>query len=172
MPVVGFAYIDRYERLLHEHNELKGEITRLRTALADSQKRFDTLKAADDAERRKPIVLHGSAGPAQGIGMTEVPVIRPDQIPIPDEVVEAAARAAYEVAHKIDCSSDPDQWVDAVNEYKEHWRQQARAALAAALSAWPGATVRDGTAYQSGKPVMKLGQIILPLPQEPRDERV
>ena len=91
----------------------------------------------------------------------EVPVIRPDQIPIPDEVVEAAARAAYEVAHKIDCSSDPDQWVDAVNEYKEHWRQQARAAIAAALSAWPGRTLA-AYAFQTCH--------ILPLPQEPRDE--
>ena len=66
MPVVTYTYIDRYERLLHEHNELKGEITRLRTALEDSQKRFGTLKAAYDAERRKPILLYGSAAPAQG----------------------------------------------------------------------------------------------------------
>lgn len=42
-------------------------------------------------------------------------------------------------------------------------------ALAAALSAWPGATVRDGTAYMSGRPVMKLGHLILPLPQKDGD---
>ena len=89
-------------------------------------------------------------------------MIRPDQIP--DEVVEAAARAAYEVAHKIDCSSDPDQWVDAVNEYKEHWRQQARAALAAALSAWPrgkGCWDEDETGLHRC--------LLLPLPQEACD---
>ena len=86
-------------------------------------------------------------------------------ITIPPEAVEAAARAAYEIAHKIDCNSDPDQWVDAVNEYREHWRQQVRAAIVAALSAWPGMWVEQ--LYPL--PVDTQG-IILPLPQKDGDE--
>ena len=38
MPVVGFEYVEKYEKSLLENNELKGEIARLRTALnADPQ---------------------------------------------------------------------------------------------------------------------------------------
>ena len=81
---------------------------------------------------------------------------------IPDDVVEAAARALC-VVDKI----NPDEpwrhwktriWMAQWNAYEEH----ARAAIAAALNAWPGAEVVEW--YHADK------TLIPPLPKEPRDE--
>ena len=55
----------------------------------------------------------------------------------------------------------PDEVVEAVM-YCFHTRSSARAAIAAALSAWPGAEVVEW--YHADK------TLILPLPQEPRNE--
>jgi hypothetical protein len=86
-------------------------------------------------------------------------MIRPEQIP--DEVVEAAAKA---VAEQLG-----DDWNDNVHTFcgddwrltpdgaKEACRAIARAAIAAALNAWPGAAPKLDGRY-----------LLLPLPQEPR----
>jgi hypothetical protein len=86
---------------------------------------------------------------------------------IPDEVVEAAARLRHEQnimqwiveqpGTKVD---DYDTWEETVEPYRERERQEARAALAAGLAAWPGSEINQricsrGTEY-----------IILPLSQE------
>jgi inhibitor of KinA sporulation pathway (predicted exonuclease) len=53
------------------------------------------------------------------------------KIEIPDEVVEAAAK-------QIAGSRLPEyEWVDLDTEMKSFYRDEARAALAAALNAWP-----------------------------------
>jgi len=88
---------------------------------------------------------------------------------IPPEVVEAAAKAAYE----MDAGSPSDTWQQAAKLAKVIYRGQARAAIAAALNAWPGAephqvlSVRDnGEGYD-----LKTIGLILPLPaQEASDE--
>jgi hypothetical protein len=75
-------------------------------------------------------------------------MIRPEQIP--DEVVEAAAMVLHannEVFHDV-------SWDDLGDYDQEAYREEARAAIAAALNAWPGA-------IDCGD-----GWIELPLPQE------
>ena len=78
---------------------------------------------------------------------------------ISDEVVEAAAHAVVTAAYKI----DPDARVNELT--MEEYGALARAAIAAALNAWPGA-------QESGMTMgpYKSHIYILPLPQEPRDE--
>jgi hypothetical protein len=73
---------------------------------------------------------------------------------IPPEVVEAAAREI--------CKRDCGFSLDALDRpTKDKWRDTARAAIAAALAAWPGMAIR----------VMPYDALILPLPQqEARDE--
>ena len=61
-------------------------------------------------------------------------------IKIPTEAVEAAARAACRTAH----SNVPDyDWEQAMREETDvhFWCEQARAVIAAAFNAWPGAEV-------------------------------
>lgn len=63
---------------------------------------------------------------------------------MPDEVVEAAARLRHEQnimqwiveqpGTKVD---DYDTWEETVEPYRERERQEARAAIAAGLAAWP-----------------------------------
>jgi hypothetical protein len=85
-------------------------------------------------------------------------------IKIPDEVVEAAARGLA----RYNC----EQWTSDPERFWPHFADQARAALAATLNAWPGMephkvlTVRDNG---EGYDLKQIG-IILPLPQEARDE--
>lgn len=82
-------------------------------------------------------------------------MIRPDQIP--DEVVEAAAMAfAYHEGYTWG-SSGLDH--DAILE-------TARAAIAAALNAWPGARRMGNGVPWSDKPL----RLILPLPQEKQND--
>lgn len=60
-------------------------------------------------------------------------MINPDMIP--DEVVEAAARVLHanaEVFHDV-------LWDDLGDYDQEAYREEARAAIAASLNAWPGA---------------------------------
>ena len=82
-------------------------------------------------------------------------MIRAEQIilptSVPDEVVEAAAIAGYE-------KSTGKTWEKAGYINQQNWRRATRAAIAAALNAWPGA-VDCGDDW-----------IDLPLKQEPRDE--
>lgn len=84
---------------------------------------------------------------------------------IPPEAVEAGARAAYEDNKNRSKSSVayPD-WQNLECSVRETYCSEARAAILAALKAWPGAAERrswDGS----------IGRLILPLTtQEPGDE--
>ena len=80
-------------------------------------------------------------------------LIKPDMIP--DEVVEAAAKAAYE-------NQRTRKWDRCGYVGQQQLRRDARAAIAAAINAWPGAEVVEW--YHADK------TLILPLPQDPRDE--
>jgi hypothetical protein len=85
-------------------------------------------------------------------------MIKADQIP--DEVVEAAARAAWKL-------KDQRLW-EILKATQPNWQDEARASIAAALNAWPGVEVVKW--YHADQ------SLILPLPQgaaaplEPRDE--
>ena len=72
-------------------------------------------------------------------------MIRAEQIP--DEVVEAAAKAIGEETYVSN---------------RQTLKDAARAAIAAAINAWPGAEVVEW--YHADH------TLILPLPQEPRDD--
>lgn len=56
------------------------------------------------------------------------------QVQIPDEALDAAARAAMDDAGW--------QWETSDEYRRDIWRRMARATIAAALSAWPGGTHR------------------------------
>lgn len=74
---------------------------------------------------------------------------------IPDEVVEAAARGLA----RYNC----DQWDSDPERFWPHFADQARAAIAAALNAWPGAW-DERLQHHIGN------HLILPLPQQASDE--
>ncbi len=78
-------------------------------------------------------------------------MIRADQIP--DEVVEAAVKAFDE--------SEEDAYVSHAHDI--------RAAIAAALNAWPGAEL-DPYPQGTGKKAVVKWYLDLPLPQENSDE--
>lgn len=83
-------------------------------------------------------------------------MIRPEQIP--DEVVEAAARAVYEdwrVRSKMFDETLP--WDDVEEDEQWNSRCDARAAIVAAINAWPGVDFR---------PTFGPSRITLPLTQE------
>jgi hypothetical protein len=73
---------------------------------------------------------------------------------IPDEVVEAAARAIGEYYTS-------KEWFEIARGSRDVWHNAARAAIAAALTAWPGAYKSD--------PALFGHKLILPLTQEARD---
>lgn len=78
-------------------------------------------------------------------------MIRPDQIP--DEVVEAVAMVLHannELLYDV-------SWDDLGDYDKDAYREEARAAIAAALNAWQGMEMR---------PTFNPSRIILPLTQE------
>jgi hypothetical protein len=78
-------------------------------------------------------------------------------IHIPDEVIEAAAKAVCEAQGYI--------W-DRHPDFCPHWRGEARAALTAALQAWPGMHQKNikGSLYYDGD-----HSIVLPIIRtEPR----
>jgi hypothetical protein len=84
-------------------------------------------------------------------------MIKPDMIP--NEVVEAAAMVLHannEVFHDV-------SWDDLGDYDQEAYREEARAAIAAALNAWP-----DGCVGESECGWHRY--IELPLPQEKSDE--
>ena len=92
-------------------------------------------------------------------------LIKPEQIP--DKVVEAAARALH--TQWITNNARPDdrheyrEWEHLVSIERKGLLKEARAAIAAAINAWPGGQVRISM-------FTPQEEIILPLPQEPRDE--
>lgn len=86
-----------------------------------------------------------------------------DPTMIPDEVVEAAAMADYSLIraehiedHGYDLGHSP--WEELHDTAKEYYKNHARAAIAAALAAWPGAEQTWMFEYKDC--------IALPLPQE------
>jgi hypothetical protein len=80
-------------------------------------------------------------------------------IKIPDEVVEAAARGLA----RYNC----DQWDSDPERFWPHFADQARAAIAATLNAWPNAkTLRDDGRRQT----YIVPALVLPLAQEARDD--
>jgi hypothetical protein len=87
-------------------------------------------------------------------------MIRADMIP--DEVVEAGAKAAYE-------NQRTRKWDRCGYVGQQQLRRDARAAIAAALNAWPGAqkdrvflgVLLDGVDN-------RITRLCLPLPQEPQ----
>ena len=93
-------------------------------------------------------------------------------ITIPPEAVEAAARADYEMTrdealsdHGIMASLTYRPWEDLSVDGKEYYMKHATAALRAGIAAWPG--------MHTGWQCIGCGddaQIILPLPQDTRDE--
>lgn len=82
-------------------------------------------------------------------------MIRADMIP--DEVVEAAAKAAYE-------NQRTRKWDRCGYVGQQQLRRDARAAIAAALNAWPGSFP-----WTFNGPLTGTG-FVLPMPLEPRDE--
>lgn len=78
-------------------------------------------------------------------------MIRADQIP--DEVVEAAAQAAWKL-------KDQRLW-EILKATQPDWKDKARETIAAIINAWPGMDCR---------PTFGPSRIILPLPQEVSDE--
>ena len=79
-------------------------------------------------------------------------MLKPEQIP--DEVVEAAARAAWKL-------KDQRLW-EILKATQPNWRDEAREALAAAINAWPGAVWRESGV---GREIVSR-RIVLPLPPE------
>jgi hypothetical protein len=77
-------------------------------------------------------------------------MIKPKQIP--DEVVEATAWAMCDDINGEGC------WDETPFRHRPMWRSAARAAIAAALDAWPDAFI---TKYSEGAPAFNL-----PLTQE------
>lgn len=87
-------------------------------------------------------------------------------INIPPEAVEAAARADYENWRDMYAvRGDTLEWEDIEPELQNEHRLGVTAALRAGIAAWPGMAVNDGCPVWHAYP-----HIILPLPQESRDE--
>lgn len=69
-----------------------------------------------------------------------------NNITIPDEVVEAAARASYDEHRRdynstaLECNYVPweNEWSELLLSERMQWMAEARAAILAALKAWPG----------------------------------
>jgi hypothetical protein len=84
-------------------------------------------------------------------------MIDPKQIP--DEVVKATARAMCDDINGEGC------WDETPFRHRPMWRSAARAAIAAALNAWPGAALS-----QRIRPTIGSRRITLPLPQEKQND--
>ena len=87
-----------------------------------------------------------------------------ENIKLPPEAVEAAARAIYFAFTEINIGDGEDRWERLLPRYRAEYREQAEAALRAAINAWPGISeIVVG---------INRGSIILPLPlhQEAGDE--
>ena len=82
-------------------------------------------------------------------------MLKVDQIP--DEVVEAAARAAWKL-------KDQRLW-EILKATQPNWQDEARASIAAALNAWPGVTTTSWFENSARKAVLNI-----PLLQEVSDE--
>lgn len=83
-------------------------------------------------------------------------------ITIPPEVVEAAARVLHanaEVFHDV-------LWDDLGDYDREAYREEARAAILAALKAWPGSAVCHYTIDDEGYEMV----LPIPFPQGPENE--
>jgi hypothetical protein len=96
-----------------------------------------------------------------------------DQKMIPPEVVEAAARAAWDTQREhwglykvmLETEGHLPPYEELGRGKQQELRVEAHAAIAAALNAWPGMEILEGV-YR-GKP---YEDITLPLPTEARDD--
>ena len=91
-------------------------------------------------------------------------MIRAEQIP--DEVVEAAAKAIYEAwcaFHGVTKTSMP--WEDIDDEERQACIAEAIASIASALNAWPGVTTTSW--FENG---VRKAALNIPLPLEASDE--
>lgn len=86
-------------------------------------------------------------------------------INIPAAALEAGARAIYFAFTEVNIGDGEDRWERLPPRYRSEYREQARAAILAGLAAWPGMISAKNGSSMSLRP-----QIILPLPQEARDE--
>ena len=80
-------------------------------------------------------------------------------ITIPPAALEAGARALA----RYNCEqwdNDPDRW-------RAYFTDEARAAIAAALEAWPG---MSQLAENDSASIREMAALILPLPQEASDD--
>ena len=91
-----------------------------------------------------------------------------DEKHISPEVVEAAARAAYEVIPHGVSAVGWLPWEEVGEHIKEHYRAEARAAIAAALNAWPG---MSQLAENDSASIREMAALILPLPQQASDDQ-
>jgi hypothetical protein len=91
---------------------------------------------------------------------------------IPPEVVEAAARAAHDVwrrqASVGDDIAEYAPWHEMSADLQDEYLDQARAAIAAALAAWPGAYKMLGWDEAAQEPRYEW---FLPLPQQASDDQ-
>lgn len=96
-------------------------------------------------------------------------------ITIPPEAVEAAARAAYAewVSLCVTSGGVEDEyrsWDGLDDEERNEWHTHATAALRAGIAAWPGMKYTGPTGGGLSQEPLQAPLIILPLPQETRDE--
>ena len=76
---------------------------------------------------------------------------------IPDEAAKAAAKAMIQLSPSLNWDNMPG--------FHSIWLEDARAAIAATLNAWPGAGTH---VYYRNR--IHTRELTLPLPQEARDE--
>lgn len=98
------------------------------------------------------------------------------RIPIPDEVVEAAAMALRaEVINQLRIAeggfvADYQPFMEMSEGLKQKYRAQARAAIAAALAAWQTPNHRAVVGVGMDEVGLQYPALILPLPTEASDE--
>jgi len=107
-------------------------------------------------------------------------MIKPEQIP--DEVVEAAARATWDTQREhwglykvmLETEGHLPPYEELGRGKQRELLVEARAAIAAALNAWPGVKLENLCRWVMDGPdlpyVEEAASLILPLSQEARDE--
>jgi len=86
-----------------------------------------------------------------------------DDITIPPEAVEAAAKNAYEAWLALPTTIDTWPWGELPECEKADWFSVARAAIRAMLKAWPGIKMEPET-VDDHNAIHWCAAIILPLP--------
>lgn len=85
-------------------------------------------------------------------------------ITIPAAALEAGARAAYYAFTEINIGDREDRWERLLPRFRAEYREQARAAILAALKAWPNQhVIADDVVYI-------MHALVLPLTEKPNAE--